>query len=210
MKKLFAVIVAVAVLMSAFAVCAFAASPELKLKSGTTSNGLTEIVISVSKGADLATLKAEVKYDSSKVTLMSVEYLSGDQNVSNTDTAGVALINDVWKESVNDEADLVRLVFSSTSQTETTISVENIKATDSNDNPINFKTVSIKANVNANNPQPDQSNGSSSSGSATPGSANGSSPRTAGAVAASAAGVCGVAIAAAAVVIILKKKNNEE
>ena len=209
MKKIFAVIVAVAVLMSALAFCVFAASPELKLRSGTTSNGATEVIISVSKGADLATLQAEVKYDSSKLTLNSVEYLSGDQNVSNTETAGVALINDVWAESVNDEADLVRLVFTSNSETETTISVENIKATDSNDNPIDFKTVSIKTEVKANNPQPDTTT-TPSGGSSISGNTNGTSPRTAGTIVASAAGVCGVAVAAAALVIFLKKKNNEE
>ena len=216
MKKKLSSVVAVlavaAVLFSVMAVSVFAAKPKLTLSTDTTSNGQTEVILSVSKGSDLATLQAALKYDADKVTLMSVEYLSGDYNKSNTDTAGVAVINDVWEESVNDKADLVRFVFSANDNAKVTFSLDDIKATDSNDNPINFDAPkAVKVAVKQAQPQPDtDGSGSSATPANISGSTDGNSPRTSGTVAASCAGVCAAAIAAAAVVIVLKKKNNAQ
>ena len=137
-SSVIAIIAVVSLLACAFAVSAFAAEPKLKLTTNTTSNDQTEIIISVTKGSDLATLQAAVKYDPEGAKLMSVEYLSGDQNISNTDTKGVVLINDVWAESLTKAEDIVRLVFSIDSTKGAEISLEDIKATDSNDNPITF------------------------------------------------------------------------
>ena len=222
-KFVVSVLAVLSILMTSLVLVSFAASPKITMKTGTTSNGQTELIISVSKGADLATFQAAVKYEKDKVQLMSVEYLSGEKNVSNTDTQGVALVNDIWLESLNDEADIIRLVFSVPADTKTTFTLEDIKATDSNDNAINFKqpvtaTVKVKASAaddSTTNPgttpttQAPGSDSGSGSGSGISGGTNGTSPNT-GRMIASAAGVCGAAAAAAAVVIVLKKKNGKE
>jgi hypothetical protein len=217
-KYVVSVLAVVALLMTCVSLVVFAASPKVTMTTGTTSNGQTEVIVTVSKGSDLATFQAAVKYETDKVKLMSVEYLSGDKNVSNTETDGLVLVNDVWAESLSDATDIIRLVFSGTSESETTFTLEDIKATDSNDNPINFKEpVTVKTKVKANTPDAandpnattapaaDSSNG----GSNIPGSTDGASPNT-GRIIASAAGICGAAAAAAAVVVVLKKKNGKE
>lgn len=228
-KTVVSVLAAVSILLTCLVLVVFAASPKITMTTGATSNGQTELIISVSKGSDLATFQAAVKYEKDKVKLMSVEYLSGEKNVSNTDTEGVALVNDIWLESLNDETDIIRLVFSVPEDTKTTFTVEDIKATDSNDNAINFKqpvtaTVKVKASaddVSSTDPaaitttQPattgsgSDSGSDSGSGSGISGGTNGTSPNT-GRMIASAAGVCGAAAAAAAVVVVLKKKNGKE
>lgn len=216
-KLVVSVFMIVSLFMTSLALVSFAASPKLTMTTGTTSNGQTELIVTVSKGSDLATIQAALKYESDKVKLMSVEYLSGDKNVSNTETQGVALVNDVWIEKgLSDETQIIRFVFSGTADTETTFSLEDIKATDSNDQPINFKPVTAKVKVKANTP--DQATDPSGSGSGSQGgssgnipggSTNGTSPNT-GKIIASAAGICAAALAAAAVVLIIKKKNGKE
>ena len=217
-KYVVSVLAIVSLLMTSLVLVSFAASPKITMSTGETSNGQTEVVITVSKGSDLATFQAAVKYETDKVKLMSVEYLSGDKNVSNTDTQGVALVNDVWVESINDKTDIIRLVFSGISEGQTTFTLEDIKATDSNDNPINFKEpVTVKTKVKANTPDAatdpaavtTTAASQGSSGSNIPGNTNGTSPNT-GRVIASAAGICGAAAAAAAVVVVLKKKGKED
>ncbi len=218
-KYVVSVLAVVSLLMTSLVLVSFAASPKITMSTGTTSNNQTEVIITVSKGSDLATFQAAVKYETDKVKLMSVEYLSGDKNVSNTDTEGVALVNDVWLESINDKTDIIRLVFSGTSDAKTTFTLEDIVATDSNDKTINFKQpVTVKTKVKANTPDQatDPANttpaadGSSSGNSNIPGgSTNGTSPNT-GRIIASAAGICGTAAAAAAVVVVLKKKGKED
>jgi len=206
----------VSLLMTSLVLISFAASPKITLSTGTTSNGQTELIITVSKGSDLATFQAALKYESDKVKLMSVEYLSGDKNVSNTENEGVALLNDVWVESVNDKTDIIRLVFTAPADASTTFSLEDIVATDSNDNPIDFaqpvtKKIKVKASTpdQATDPSATTPASGDSSGNIPGGSTNGTSPNT-GRVIASAAGVCGAAVAAAAVVIVLKKKNGKQ
>ena len=219
-KYAVSVLAIVSILMTSLVLVSFAASPKLTLTTGTTSNGQTELIISVPKGTDLATFQATVEYETDKVTLMSVEYLSGDKNVSNTETEGYAYLYDIWVESLNEKADIARLVFSVPADTKTTFTVSDIAATDSNDRPINFK-VPVSASVKVKATPADggaadggatpttSASGSSSSGSGISGSTNGTSPNT-GRMIASAAGVCGAAAAAAAVVVILKKKNGKE
>ncbi len=218
-KYVISVLAVVSLIMTSLVLVSFAASPKITMKTGETSNGQTEVIISVSKGSDLATFQAAVKYDTEKLKLMSVEYLAGDKNVSNTETEGVALVNDIWLESLNDEADIIRLVFSAPTDSKTKVSVEDIVATDSNDNPIEFKTVSTTIKVKASTPEPQTdpgattttapaAGGSGSTDSGISGSTNGTSPNT-GRMIASAAGICGAAAAAAAVVIVLKRKNDK-
>ncbi|MBE6835791.1 MAG: hypothetical protein E7515_06045 [Ruminococcaceae bacterium] len=214
MKRFFAVLTVVSILLMSLVVVSSAASPKITMKTGETSNGQTEVIITVSKGSDLATFQAALNYETDKVKLSSVEYLSGDKNVSNTETEGVALLNDVWVESINDKTDIIRLVFSGNADTKTTFSLEDIIATDSNDEYIDFdQPVTVKTKVKANTPEaatdPAANNSSSNSGNGISGSTNGTSPNT-GRMIASAAGICGAATAAAAVVIILKKKSKTE
>jgi len=218
-KTIIVLFAVMALLAASIVLSASAASPSLKLRAETNSSGQTEVILSVSKGADLATIQAAVKYDSSKVKFVSVEYLSGDKNVSNTNTDGVVLINDIWLESVNDEADIVKVVFAAPSDTEATFTVEDIKATDSNDRIIDFAAPkAVKVSMKASSPNPDASNSSNSSSSSSTGfdnnsniagGTNGTSPNT-GKLIASAAGVGLAAAAAAGVVIFLKKKNKRE
>ena len=216
-KYVVSVLAVVSLILTSLALVSFAASPKITMSSGTTSNGQTEVIITVSKGSDLATFQAAVKYETDKIKLVSVEYLAGDKNVSNTDTEGVVLVNDIWVESINDKTDIIRLVFSGTSDTSTTVTLEDIKATDSNDNTINFKepvTIKLKVKENtpdaATDPTATTAPSSNTSGDSNiPGNTNGTSPNT-GRIIASAAGVCGAAVAAAAVVVVLKKKSKED
>lgn len=217
-KLIISVLAIASILMTSLVLVSSAASPKITMKTGETSNGQTELIISVSKGADLATFQAAVEYEKDKVKLMSVEYLSGDKNVSNTELEGVALLNDIWLESLNDKADIARLVFSVPADTKTTFTLQEINATDSNDEPIDFKfPVAVTAKVKASPADGSSDSGTttttapasgSGSGSGISGSTNGTSPNT-GRMIASAAGICGAATAAAAVVIILKKKNGK-
>ena len=210
-SKIAVVIVALCIMASCIAVSAYAATlPTLSLSSSVNGSNQVEVILTVSDGADLATIQAEIKYDTSVVTYKGSEYLAGQQNATNSTVAGIALINDIWKESTNTKTDIVKLTFTvnaGVSAADAAFSIGNVTATDSNDAAITFgdktgTTVNVTATTTT------AAATTTSSSSSTKGNTNGKSPATAGTIAASLAGVAVAAAGAAVAVIVIKKKNN--
>lgn len=214
-SKLAVFFVVCAVIFSCVAVSAFAAdtTATLGLSSLLNESNEVEVVLTLSKGVKLSTIQAEINYDKDLVTYKGSEYLAGQQNATNGKVAGIVLINDIWKEAVDDtvDTDIVKLTFTvneGVSAKDATFSLGKVTATDNSDATITFakgSAESTKVVVTA-KPTTTAPDGGNNGG----GNANGNSPATAGTIAASLAGVAVAATAAAVAVIVIKKKNNAE
>lgn len=110
MKKLFSVLLCIAVLFS-LSVPAFAAdTASLRVQTAVEEGKLT-VTLSAPADAAFATFETALQYDADKLTLQNVEFRAGDMTTKNTDTAGAAHVYMIWTDALSQDSVLAVFTF---------------------------------------------------------------------------------------------------